>query len=172
MTPDLHLTARQAARVPYPGPPERALAFLRDPLVSLARVPFIKNLRLDGSRVHADLSVNVPFLGSYLLDFESELEDAEAGADLHARPREGRAWAEVSGSGRLIDGPTLIYDLLVTVHLNVPSGGQWGARAFTRMAEATAAATLGRVTALFGPALIEAAREDAQGAPAQRLPGR
>ncbi|HWG85115.1 MAG TPA: DUF3809 domain-containing protein [Deinococcales bacterium] len=144
---------------PYPGDSGAATDFLRDVRRSLARVPFIRNLSVEGDHVTADLAVDVPFLGEQLLDFSSRLVPQDGGADLVAEQRSGRAWAEVSGSGRATpqgERASISYHLRVVVHLELPAPEKWGGRAFSRMAEATAARTLERVAEDF-PAGVMAA---------------
>lgn len=136
----------------YPGPAADAAAYLRDARRSLEHVTFIRDLRVDGDEVRADLRVEVPFLGEQRLDFHSRIVPRDGGADLVALERGGRAWAEVSGEGRAADAPggaRIDYRLRVVVHLSVPAGDKWGGRAFAKMAEATAARTLARVAEEF-----------------------
>lgn len=146
----------------YPGPPEEAAAFLADPARSLARVPFLAGLRVQGDEVAADLMVDAPLLGPQRLDFRSRLRTAPAGehgADLVPLARSGRAWAEVAGSGRAepaAGGSRITYRLRVVVHLELPDAGSWGGRALARMAGRAAESTLERVTEEF-PAAVRAA---------------
>jgi hypothetical protein len=145
----VRLEVERDFNLPYPGDAVAAAAFLRDVKKSLSRVHFIRNLRVDGDVVRADLRVEVPFIGEQLLDFESHLVLREDGADLLPTTREGRAWAEVSGVGRARpegSAASISYHLRVVVHLELPAGEKWGGRAFIRMAEATASRTLERVT--------------------------
>lgn len=144
----------------YPGPAAEAVAFVQDVQRSLERVTFIKNLRLEGHDVLADLGVDVPFLGEQRIDFHSKLEPREDGAVLIALPASGKAWAEVSGQARVTPSEagrsSIQYALQITVHLALPIGDQWGGRAFEKMAHATAARAIERMTEQF-PAGVRAA---------------
>ncbi len=148
--------------IAFPGPRIAAIAFMRDPTRSLAKVSFIKNLRqenrnIENKNILADLSVDVPFLGEQHLDFESELQDHEDGADLIALPRNGKAWAEVAGIGRSNNtGTVLHYQLQIVAHIELPAAEKWGGRAFTRMVENTAKSAIERMTSEFPRGVLAA----------------
>lgn len=144
----------------YPGPASEATAFVQDVQRSLERVAFIQNLRLEAREVFADLSVDVPFLGEQHIDFHSRIEARADGADLIALPGSGKAWAEVAGESRVTpaeaEHSSIRYALKIAVHLALPLGNQWGGRAFEKMAEATAARAIERMTEQF-PSGVRAA---------------
>jgi carbon monoxide dehydrogenase subunit G len=136
----------------HPGSTDEAIAYLRDVRKSLARVSFIRDLRVEGDNVFADLVVDVPVLGEQRLDFHSRLESAPNGANLIALPKQGRAWAEVSGEGRVTPanfGSSIEYTLRITAHLEMPTAEKWGGRAFEKMARATAEKAIDRMTLEF-----------------------
>ncbi len=138
--------------IPHPGSKDEAIAFVRDVERSLSRVSFIKNLRLEGADVAADLAVDVPFLGQQLLDFRSRLEPHPDGADLIGLERSGRAWAKVSGQGRATlseHGSSILYRLQIVVFVALPSSEKWGGKAFEKMAQATATKSVERMTLEF-----------------------
>ncbi|MFN3267293.1 MAG: DUF3809 family protein, partial [Deinococcales bacterium] len=83
----------------FPASFEDALDFLRDVKRSLAQVRFIDDLQIVREEIRANLLIDVPVLGKQRLDFASKLEPHEAGADLVALPRMGKAWAQVAGQG-------------------------------------------------------------------------
>lgn len=141
----------------FPASPEAALDFLRDVRRSLAQVRFIDGLRLEEQEIHANLLVDVPVLGEQRLDFASRLEPHQAGADLIALPRTGKAWAEVAGQGRvqgLGSAVQILYALQITVHLELPVGDKWGGRAFEKMVQATAKSAIERLTLEFGRGVL------------------
>lgn len=136
----------------YPGSITEAITFVQDVQRSLERVAFIKNLKVEGSEVFADLGVDVPFIGEQRIDFHSRLEPQPDGATLIALPGSGRAWAQVAGQARVTpDGArsSIHYALRIAVHLELPVGESWGGRAFEKMAEATAARAIERMTEQF-----------------------
>ena len=137
----------------YPGSAVEATAFVQDVQRSLSKVAFIKNLRIEDHDVFADLGVDVPFLGEQRIDFHSRLEPQPDGAKLIAQPGSGKAWAEVAGQARVTpDGggrSSIQYALQIAVYLSLPVGESWGGRAFEKMAEATAARAIERMTEQF-----------------------
>jgi Protein of unknown function (DUF3809) len=146
----------EAARdfvLPFVGSSAEATAFLRDVLHSLARVRFIDDLRLENQTVLANLLIDVPVLGEQRLDFASRLELHPEGANLIAQPRTGKAWAEVSGQGRVRESAHAVqihYALQIVVHLELPVGEKWGSKAFEKMVQATAKSAVERLTLEFG----------------------
>jgi carbon monoxide dehydrogenase subunit G len=143
----------------YPGTASEAIAFVRDVQRSLERVAFIKHLRTEDHEVFADLGVDVPFLGEQHIDFHSRLEPQADGANLIALPGSGKAWAEVAGQARVTpsEGRSSIrYALQIAVHLDLPIGDQWGGRAFEKMAHATAARAIERMTEQFPAGVLAA----------------
>lgn len=136
----------------YPNSLEQATSYLCDVQKSLAHVRFIRGLRVMEQNIYADLIVDVPILGEQRLDFHSILEPHATGANLIAQPRQGRAWAAVSGQGRAIqNGKVEIhYALQITIHLELPSTDKWGSRAFEKMVQATAKSAVERMTREFG----------------------
>jgi carbon monoxide dehydrogenase subunit G len=148
----MQIEVRRSFTIPYPGTPAEAIAFLRDVGQSLSGVSFIKNLRVEGSDVFADLAVDVPFLGEQRLDFHSRLEARDDGADLIGLERDGKAWAKVSGEGRvtpIADGASIQYALHIIIFIALPSSEKWGGKAFEKMAQATAAKAIERLTLEF-----------------------
>ncbi len=138
--------------IPHPGTVDQATAYLRDVNKSLSKVSFIRDLRVEGDDIFADLVVDVPVLGEQRLDFHSRLEHVPNGANLIALPKEGRAWAEVSGEGRITaatNGSSIAYTLSITAHLEMPTAEKWGGRAFEKMARATASSAIERMTLEF-----------------------
>lgn len=140
--------AEQSFSLTYPGPREAALAFLRDPQRSLGRVAFLRDVRVTGSLVRAEMLVQVPMMGTLTLPFESELTATDDGAVLTPRPLAGQAWAEVAGSGTVRD-TTLDYRFAFRVHVDMPSAEKWGGAAFEKMFHATARRTLERLAREF-----------------------
>jgi Protein of unknown function (DUF3809) len=138
--------------IAHPGTVDEAIFYLRDVQKSLARVSFIRDLRVESGDVFADLVVDVPVLGEQRLDFHSRLEPVPNGANLIALPKQGRAWAEVSGEGRVspaAQGSSIAYTLRITAHLEMPTAEKWGGRAFEKMARATAEKAIERMTLEF-----------------------
>lgn len=149
--------------IAHPGDVDAAITFLRDVQRSLGRVPFIRNLRVTGDTVRADLAVDVPFLGQQLLDFESRLEMHERGARLIATPREGRAWATVAGDGTVNPAPVgsmIEYALEISVFVALPASEKWGGKAFEKMAQATAEKAIERMTLEFPRGVAAAAQAE------------
>lgn len=141
----MQIEASQRFTLMYPGPPEAALAFLRDPARALAGVRFLQGLQVDAGDVRAVLLVNVPMLGEIDLPLHSRLRHTPGGAHLDAQPLSGeRAWIELHGEG-VADGCTLSYDFRFTAHLDVPSAEKWGGAAFEKMVRAAAERTLSRL---------------------------
>ncbi|PYE48702.1 DUF3809 domain-containing protein [Deinococcus yavapaiensis] len=140
--------AEQSFSLPYPGPHEAALAFLRDPQRSLGRVTFLQNVRVSESIVRAEMLVQVPMMGTLTLPFESELILTNDGAHLTPRTLESQAWAEVGGSGA-VQGTTLDYRFAFRVHVDMPTAEKWGGAAFEKMFHATARRTLERLAKEF-----------------------
>jgi carbon monoxide dehydrogenase subunit G len=148
----MHIEVRREFTIPHPGSREDAVAFLRDVRRSLSRVSFIRNLRLEGENLSADLAVDVPFLGQQLLDFHSRLVTHADGANLVGLEGSGRAWAMVSGEGRVDtapEGSRIVYALFVAVFVALPSSEKWGGKAFEKMAQATAEKAVERMTLEF-----------------------
>ena len=138
--------------LPFPGSVAEAVAFLRDVNRSLERVAFIKNLRVDGADVLADLRIDAPVIGEQLLDFQSVLEALPDGAKLRSLERSGNAWAEVAGEGTAQpagDAASIEYRLRIVAHLNLPAAERWGGRAFEKMVFATAQRAIERMTLEF-----------------------
>jgi hypothetical protein len=148
----VNIEAAREFLLPFAGSGAEALAFLRDVQRSLAQVRFIDDLRLEGQNVLANLLIDVPVLGEQRLDFASTLEFHPEGADLVALPRSGKAWAEVSGQGRVREnsGIQIFYALQIVVHLELPVGEKWGGKAFEKMVQATAKNAVQRLTLEFG----------------------
>jgi hypothetical protein len=144
----------EAARdflLPFSGSSDEALRFLRDVRCSLVQVRFIDDLRLETDTILANLLIDVPVLGEQRLDFASKLTPHPEGADLIALPLSGKAWAEVSGQGRMRQtaGVEIFYALQIAVHLELPVGEKWGGRAFEKMVQATAQNAIQRLTLEF-----------------------
>lgn len=153
------LDAAQDFGLPYAGSTEDALAFLRDPARSLARVRFLRGLNVAGNLLRAELLVNVPLLGEVALPFQSRLLETPGGAALLPQPLAERLWAELSGEGTVTDTPEgvqLHYALRLRAHLELPQAEKWGGVAFEKMLRETARRTLSRVTQEF-PAGVQAA---------------
>jgi Protein of unknown function (DUF3809) len=155
----MKLEVEREFRFAYPGSVSDAIAFVQDVQRSLQHVAFIKNLRLEGHEVFADLGVDVPILGEQRIDFHSRLEPREDGAVLIALPGAGKAWAEVSGQARALptsQHSSIQYALQIVVHLELPIGNQWGGRAFEKMAHATAQRAVLRMTEQFPAGVLAA----------------
>jgi carbon monoxide dehydrogenase subunit G len=143
----------------YPGTPDQAVAFVQNVPVSLARVAFIQNLRLEGSDVFADLRIDAPIIGEQFLDFHSRLEPSADGAKLIALERSGKAWAEVAGQARVSasgTGSSIRYQLRIVVHLELPVADRWGGKAFEKMAHATAQRSIERLSLEFPDGVLAA----------------
>ena len=154
------IEAQQDFRLPFPGSPEAALAFLRDPARSLSRLRFLQDLNVTADEVRAVLLVQMPMLGSVTLPLHSRLIPTTGGARLDsvAVPDE-RAWIELSGEGRTDPEAVLHYSFRFVAHLDAPSAEQWGGTAFEKMVRASAARTLTRLAQEL-PAGIAAALPD------------
>jgi Protein of unknown function (DUF3809) len=145
--------------LPHPGTPEQAVAFVQDVPLSLALVPFIRNLRLEGSDVFADLRIDAPIIGEQLLDFHSRLEPSSDGARLIALERDGKAWAEVAGVATVSAAGAsakIVYTLRIVVHLTLPLAEGWGGKAFEKMAHATAQRSIERLSLEFPDGVLAA----------------
>ena len=145
--------------LPYPGTPAQASVFVQNVPISLAHVPFIHGLRLEGTDVFADLRIDAPIIGEQHLDFHSRLETTEDGAQLIALQRTGKAWAEVAGQAHVTpDGATssILYALQIVVHLELPVTDRWGGRAFEKMAHATAQRSIERLSLEFPDGVLAA----------------
>jgi Protein of unknown function (DUF3809) len=143
----------------YPGTPTQAIAFVQNVPVSLAHVPFIQGLRLEGTDVFADLRIDAPIIGEQYLDFHSRLEPTADGAKLIALERTGKAWAEVAGQAHVTpDGAnsTILYALRIVVHLELPVTDRWGGKAFEKMAHATAQRSIERLSLEFPDGVLAA----------------
>jgi hypothetical protein len=148
----MHIEVQREFSILHPGSREDAVMFLRDVRQSLGRVGFIRNLRLEGAEVYADLAVDVPFLGQQLLDFHSRLEERPDGANLVGLEGAGKAWAMVGGEGRVMPddgGSRIVYALRVAVFVALPTSEKWGGKAFEKMAQATAEKAVERMTLEF-----------------------
>jgi carbon monoxide dehydrogenase subunit G len=146
----------------YPGTSEQAIAFVQNVPVSLAHVPFIRGLRLEGLEIFADLRIDAPIIGEQRLDFHSRLEPTDDGAKLIALERTGKAWAEVAGQARVKpDGriSSIVYALRIVVHLELPVTDRWGGRAFEKMAHATAQRSIERLSLEFPDGVLAAMQQ-------------
>jgi hypothetical protein len=161
--------------LPFPGPVAQAIGFVQNVPVSLAHVSFIRNLRLEGSDIFADLRIDAPIIGEQHLDFHSRLETTDDGAKLVALERNGKAWAEVAGqahvtadtgqaSGAADTGQaggaasSIRYLLRIVIHLQLPVTDRWGGRAFEKMAHATAQRSVERLSLEFPEGVLAAMR--------------
>jgi hypothetical protein len=141
----VQIEAEQTFTLAFPGRPQDAVAFLRDPARSLAGVQFLRGLDVSGLQVRAVLLVNVPMLGEIDLPLHSRVVYTPQGAALEAQPIEGeRAWIELNGEGRAEDS-LLFYAFRFTAHIEMPSAEQWGGAAFEKMVRAAAERTLSRL---------------------------
>lgn len=157
----LKFAAEQAFRIPWPGTAEGALAFVRDPRLSLGRARFLRDLRYipgeDGGVLEAGLLVTLPGLGSLTLPLRSAVRHTPHGARLSPLPApDARAGASVTGEARFLGGE-LHFDFAFAGELRLPEAETWGGAAFARMAGAAAERTLGRVTAELPQAIRDAA---------------
>ena len=143
------LEAQQSFDLPYPGSPDQALAFLRDPVRALAHVHFLRGLHTAPDGVRGELLVALPLLGDADLPFCSALHHTPDGAALIPEALTGeRAWVEVAGQSHAESGPdrTLLrYHFQFRAHLDLPPSEGWGGGAFEKMAQAAARRTLERV---------------------------
>ncbi|WP_161880250.1 DUF3809 domain-containing protein [Deinococcus alpinitundrae] len=145
------------------APPDHAaaLAFLRDPARSLARVRFLRDVQVGGAQVRGVLAVQLPMVGEVTLPFFSVLENTESGARLIPQGLQNeRAWLEVAGEGKL-SGPLLEleYAFVFRAHLSIPTAEKWGGSAFEKMVQAAASRTMARVTQELPKALAAALAE-------------
>ena len=148
----MQINVQRQFTILHPSSPLEAIQYVRDVQQSLSRVSFIKNLRLEGQVVTADLAVDVPFLGQQLLDFQSRLEPHPDGASLIGLEKSGRAWAMGGGQARVspaLQGSSIEYALEITVFIALPSSEKWGGKAFEKMAQATAEKAIERLTLEF-----------------------
>ena len=151
----------------HPGTSKQAIAFVQNVPVSLAHVPFIRNLRLEGSDVFADLRIDAPIIGEQHLDFHSRLETTEDGARLISLERSGKAWAEVGGQAHVTPerldslnsaNSSIRYRLRIVIHLELPVTDRWGGRAFEKMVHATAQRSIERLSLEFPEGVLAAMR--------------
>jgi hypothetical protein len=145
----------------HPGTSEQAIAFVQNVPISLAHVSFIRNLRLEGSDIFADLRIDAPIIGEQHLDFHSRFETTDDGARLNALERTGKAWAEVAGQAHVTpDGAasSIRYLLRIVIHLELPVTDRWGGRAFEKMAHATAQRSIERLSLEFPEGVLAAMR--------------
>jgi carbon monoxide dehydrogenase subunit G len=145
----------------YPGSSAQAIAFVQNVPVSLAHVSFVRNLRLEGSDIFANVRIDAPIIGEQLLDFQSRLEMTEDGARLVALERTGKAWAEVAGQAHVTPDGTassIRYQLRIVIHLELPVTDRWGGRAFEKMAHATAQRSIERLSLEFPEGVLAAMR--------------
>ena len=148
----MQINVQRQFTIVHPSTVLEAVTYVRDVEKSLSHVSFIKNLRLEGQLVTADLAVDVPFLGQQLLDFKSRLEPHPDGASLIGLEKSGRAWAMVGGQARVSSTPpgsSIEYALEITVFIALPSSEKWGGKAFEKMAQATAEKAIERLTLEF-----------------------
>ena len=148
----MQINVQRQFTIAHPRSPLEATQYVRDVQKSLSRVSFIKNLRLEGELVRADLAVDVPFLGQQLLDFQSRLEPHPDGANLIGLEKSGKAWAMVGGQARVAAAPrgsSIEYALSIAVFIALPSSEKWGGKAFEKMAQATAEKAIERLTLEF-----------------------
>ena len=148
----MQINVQRQFTIVHPSTVLEAVTYVRDVEKSLSHVSFIKNLRLEGQLVTADLAVDVPFLGQQLLDFKSRLEPHPDGASLIGLEKSGRAWAMVGGQARVSSAPpgsSIEYALEITVFIALPSSEKWGGKAFEKMAQATAEKAIERLTLEF-----------------------
>ena len=97
--------------------------------------------------------------GLQRIDFHSRLAPQPDGANLIALPGSGKAWAQVAGQARVTpedDHSSIQYALRIAVYLTLPIGQSWGGRAFEKMAEATAARAIERMTEQFPEGVLVA----------------
>jgi hypothetical protein len=150
----------------HPGTSEQAIAFVQNVPVSLAHVSFIRNLKLEGSDIFADLRIDAPIIGEQLLDFHSRLETTGDGAKLIALERTGKAWAEVAGQAHVTADigqasavtSSIRYQLRIVIHLELLVTDRWGGRAFEKMAHATAQRSVERLSLEFPEGVLAAMR--------------
>ena len=148
----MQINVQRQFTIVHPSTVLEAVTYVHDVEKSLSHVSFIKNLRLEGQLVTADLAVDVPFLGQQLLDFKSRLEPHPDGASLIGLEKSGRAWAMVGGQARVSSAPpgsSIEYALEITVFIALPSSEKWGGKAFEKMAQATAEKAIERLTLEF-----------------------
>ncbi|MBZ9713840.1 DUF3809 domain-containing protein [Deinococcus multiflagellatus] len=152
--------AAQAFAVPWPGPHEAALAFVRDPARTLAHVRFLRGLQAGAGEVRGELVVPLPGLGNVDLPFSSALQLTPAGADLCPQPvAHERAWVEVAGQAQ-VQGAEVQFAFQFRAHLQTPDAQGWGGAAFEKMVRAAAGRTLERVARELPAALAQAAADD------------
>ncbi|MFC4456446.1 DUF3809 domain-containing protein [Deinococcus sonorensis] len=161
----MRIEAEQTFTLPFPGSPEAALAFLRDPARALARVRFLKQLQADAAGVRAVLLVQVPMLGEVDLPLHSSLVQLDGSARLEAQPlTDERAWIELWGDGAVQPGDSagssaLAYHFRFVAHLALPEAEQWGGAAFEKMVQAAARRTLERLTRELPEAIGRSVRD-------------
>ena len=151
--------AREPFTLTAPPDAAAALAFLRDPARSLAKVGFLRGLQVSGAEVRGVLAVQLPMLGEVTLPFFSVLEETEWGARLRPQMIENeRAWLEVEGEG-MLSGPELEYQFVFRAHLAMPAAEKWGGSAFEKMVQAAASRTMARVARELPKAMAAALAE-------------
>ncbi|TSA86832.1 DUF3809 domain-containing protein [Deinococcus detaillensis] len=148
--------ASERFELPAPADDATALAFLRDPARSLAKVRFLRELAVSGHEVRGVLAVQLPMLGEVTLPFFSVLDVTPLGARLIPQALENeRAWIEVGGEGQLKEA-ALAYVFVFRAHLQMPTAEKWGGEAFEKMVRAAASRTIARVAQELPRAVGEA----------------
>lgn len=124
---------------------DEAQKLLATPEATFAHLPGLEALRRDGQILKGKLCGHAAIFGRICFPFASRLVLGEE-TKLLALPLEESFWAELAGTGRARpDG--VIYQVKLTLHLELPQGEKWGGQAFRRMAEAAMQRTLRRALA-------------------------
>lgn len=143
---------------------EAALAFVRQPHLSLRHVHFLYQLNFDqapeGGILSGKLRLRIPVIGEVTLPFRSQLQHTETGAILIPdTSSDARLWVEVGGLATVKE-ELLQFDFEFRAHLPT-NETEWGTKAFEKMVDAAANRTLARVSGALPEALTQALQEQA-----------
>ncbi|MCL4455578.1 MAG: DUF3809 domain-containing protein [Deinococcus sp.] len=137
--------------------PGKAQDLLRPDKI-FAGIPVFDQLGLERGLLAGTLVAQAPLFGQVRFPFESRLAQVGAGDDgpglkvqLSAQALDPvpSFWAELSGHGSVTE-ESLLYQVHLKLHVDLPEGEKWGGRALRRMAEASFERTLARTLLNLG----------------------
>lgn len=142
----MQITSEQQFELQHPANQKAGLAFVRNPLLALAEVRFIRDLKANKQGIQGELVVQIPVMGEVDLPFQSRLEHTSTGAKLIPISLKERAWVEVAGQAVVSKTGQLDFYFQFCAHLQMPAAEGWGGAAFEKMVRAAAERTLQRVS--------------------------
>lgn len=152
----MQIKSEQQFELQHPANQQEGLAFVQDPLLALAEVRFIRNLKACKQGIQGELVVQIPVMGEIDLPFQSRLEHTSTGARLIPISLEERAWVEVAGQAVVSETGQLDFHFQFCAHLQIPAAEGWGGTAFEKMVRAAAERTLQRVAKALPEGLSKA----------------